>query len=275
MTQNCLGTIRSYYAKLSEKEKTIADYILKKPEIIIHRTINEVADDLNIADATVFRFSKRMGFKGFQAMKIALASEIMTPIQHNPEGVNEKKNEKTLPENIFNSTVKTLQNTLKILDINSFKKATELILQANRVEFYGTGGSSIIAMDAFYKFVKTEIKAFAYIDSHIQLLSASQLSKSDVAIIISHSGSNKVTMDILNTINETGAKTIGITSVPRSPISLNVDVALYTGSEESDTLSMGFSSQIAQISLINALCLNIVNLKQRTPGKVQNAISNT
>lgn len=262
MTLNCLGSIRSNYAKFSEKEKKIADYILEKPETIIHRTINEVADDLNIADATVFRFSKRIGFKGFQAMKIALASEIMTPIRTIHEEVTMKDNEKTLTEKIFKSNIRTLQNTLQIVDHNKIKTAIDFILQAKRVEVFGTDGSAIIAMDAFSKLARAGIRASSHMETHYQLLSASHLTEEDTAIIISHSGSNKETMNILKTIHETGAKTIGITGFSKSPISLNVDLALYTNTEEIEYLSMGFESQIAQISMIDALCLNIANLNK-------------
>ena len=66
MTQNCLGKIRSHYARFSEKEKKIANYILEQPEQIIHSTINEVADDLNVADATVFRFCSMNARATFQ-----------------------------------------------------------------------------------------------------------------------------------------------------------------------------------------------------------------
>jgi RpiR family transcriptional regulator, carbohydrate utilization regulator len=262
MPLNCLGTIRSSYHKFSEKEKKIADYILEKPELVIHRTINEVADDLNIADATVFRFSKHIGFKGFQALKIALASEITTPSRTIHEEKIDRDSQKTLTEKIFKSNIRTLQNTIQMIDGNSIKKAIDLILHANRVEFYGTGNSAIIAIDAFRKFVSTGIRAFGFIDTHFQLMSASQLTKDDLAIFISHSGSNVDTMKILKFVNETGAKTIGITSDPKSPISLNVDLALYTDSEETEYFSAAFSSQIAQLSLIDAICLNIINLKQ-------------
>jgi RpiR family carbohydrate utilization transcriptional regulator len=273
MPLNCLGTIRSSYHKFSEKEKKIADYILEKPEFVIHRTINEVADDLNIADATVFRFSKHIGFKGFQAMKIALASEITTPIRTIDEGTTDNVNEMTLTEEIFKSNIRILQNTLQMNDGNSIKNAIDLILHANRVEFYGTGGSAMITMNAFQKFISTGLKAFAFIDPHFQLLSASQLTKDDVAIFISHSGSNKDTMKILKAVNVTGAKTIGITSFPKSPISLNVDVSLYTDYEETEYLSASFFSQIAQLSLIDAICLTIINLKkiETSSNEVQSA----
>lgn len=279
MPQNCLGKIRSYYARLSEKEKKIADYILDSPEKIIHNTINEVAEDLNVADATVFRFCKRIGFKGYQAMKIALASEIFEPIQQIHEEIKEDDTEKTVAVKIFQSNIRALENTLQILDGPSIQKAVDLLLQADRVEFYGTGGSNVIAMDAFHKFVRTGIKAFAFIDSHFQLMSASQLGKKDVAVVISHSGTNKDTINILRTAQKNGAKTIGITSYPKSPIGQNVDVALFTSSEETEYRSEALSSRIGQLSLIDALYVNMmIRNKEKAKNsldKVREAISNT
>lgn len=260
MTQNCLGTIHSQYHKFSEKEKMIADYILKKPELVIHRTINEVADDLNIADATVFRFSKRIGFKGFQAMKIALASEVMSLSQTDQTEV-QVEDEDSFTEKIFNANIRTLQKTFELNSQDSINKAVQVIKCSNRVEVYGTGNSALMAMDGFQKFVSSGIRAFSYQDPHYQLLSAARLTSDDAAIIISHSGSNKETMNILKTAKDAGAKTVGITAFPKSPISLNVDIPLYTSVEETDSYSAAFASQIAQISLINALCMNILHLE--------------
>lgn len=264
MPQNCLGTIRSFYPKFSEKEKKIADYILQKPEIIIHRTINEVADDLNIADATVFRFSKRIGFKGFQAMKIALASETMTPVRPLLEEIPEKENEKTLTEKIFTANIRALQTTLEHIDSTSLKTAIDLILQANRVEVFGTGASAIIAMAASQKLLSVGVRANAYTDAHSQLLAASLLSGTDVALFISHSGASKETLTILKTTNETGAKAIAINGFPNSPLSLNAEVALLTSSEETDSFSATFATQIAQLTILDALCLNICHQKENS-----------
>ena len=258
MSQNCLGNIRSYYARLSEKEKKIADYILNNPDKIIHSTINEVAEDLNVADATVFRFCKRIGFKGYQAMKIALASQIMNTNQQIHEEISEDDDEKTIADKVFKSNTQTLENTLHILDSASITKAVHFILQADKVEFYGTGGSAVIAMDAFHKFMRTGIKAFSFIDSHFQLMSASQLTNKDVAVVISHSGTNKDTINILKTAQKNGAKIIGITGYPKSPLGQNADVSLYTSSEETEYRSEALSSRIAQLSLIDALYVNVM-----------------
>ncbi|CAH0344961.1 MurR/RpiR family transcriptional regulator [Bacillus sp. CECT 9360] len=279
MTQNCLGKIRSYYPRFSEKEKKIANYILENPEQIIHCTINEVAEDLNVADATVFRFCKRIGFKGYQAMKIALASEIMTPIQQIHEEITEQDNEKTVAEKIFKSNNRSLENTLQILESDSLKKAVSLLLNARRVEFYGTGGSSVIAMDAYHKFLRTGIQAFAFIDTHFQLMSASQLTSDDVAVVISHSGTNKDTIQILNTANENGVKTIGITSFPKSPLSQRVNVPLITSAEETEYRSEALASRISQLSLIDALYVNVMmknkNKAKQSLQKIRDVIAET
>ncbi|WP_071393773.1 MurR/RpiR family transcriptional regulator [Bacillus tuaregi] len=281
MSQNCIGKIRSNYARLSEKEKKIADYILDDPDKIIHGTINEVAEDLNIADATVFRFCKRIGFKGYQAMKIALASEIITPNQQIQEDIeiSDDDDAKTIADKVFQANIRTIENTVEILDHTAIQKAVNLLLYSNRVEFYGTGGSAVIAMDAFHKFVRTGIKAFAFIDSHFQLTSASQLTESDTAVIISHTGTNKDTLNILKTAKRNGAKTIAITGYPKSPIAQHADVALYTSSEDNEYRSEALSSRIAQLSLIDALYVNLVVLNkekaQRSLEKIRSTISET
>jgi len=281
MSQNCIGKIRSNYARLSEKEKKIADYILNDPDQIIHGTINEVAEDLNVADATVFRFCKRIGFKGYQAMKIALASEIVTSNQQVDEDIEILKDddEKTIAEKIFRSNIRTLENTLEILDTAAIQKAVDILLHANRVELYGTGGSAVIAMDGFHKFVRTGVKAFAFIDSHFQLMAASQLTEKDAAVVISHSGTNKDTLAILKTAKNNGAKTIAITGYPKSPIAQHADISLYTSSEDTEYRSESLSSRIGQLSLIDALYVNLRVLNKEhaklSLQKIRNTISET
>lgn len=279
MTHSCLGSIQSYYPRFSEKEKKIADYILENPDEIIHLTINEIAEDLNVAEATVFRFCKRIGFKGYQAMKIALASEVINTVQQIHEEITMQDSERTVAEKVFKSNIRTLENTLQMLDSQSLEKAVKLILHANKVEFYGTGGSALIAMDAYHKFLRTGINTFAFPDSHFQLMSASLLTKGDTAVIISHSGSNRDTLNILAVARENGANTIAITSFPKSPIAQNADVALFTSSAEIQYRSEALASRIAQLSLIDALYVNIMILNQDKANpsleKVRSAIART
>lgn len=256
--QHCLPRIRSHYSTFSEKERKIADYILNDPKKIIHSTINQVAEDLDIADSTVFRFCQRIGFKGYQALKIALASEIVTPINDIHESINEGDSVLTVSEKVFRSNMRTIEDTLGILEEEKLAEAMQTLLKADRIEFFGSGGSAVIALDAYHKFIRSGIPVIANLDSHMQLMSASQLTERDVAVIISHSGTTKDMLHILDVVKETGAKTIGITNFAKSPLSQGVDIGLFTVAEETDYRSEALSSRIAQLSIIDALFVNVM-----------------
>ncbi|MBU8909013.1 MurR/RpiR family transcriptional regulator [Desertibacillus haloalkaliphilus] len=257
MTGLCIPKIKGTYPQFSDKEKKIADYILENPNNIIHLTISQMADDLGVAEATIFRFCKRIGFKGYQAMKIALASEVVNQMQDIHETIHEGDDEKTVAEKVFKSNIKTLEETLQVIESEPFKTAVDALLQARRIEFYGSGGSGIIALDAHHKFIRTGIPTAAYMDSHFQLMSASQLTDEDVVVLLSHSGTSRDILQALEVAKEHSVRTIGITTLAKSPLSEGVDIPLYTVSEETEFRSEALASRLAQLSIIDALFVNV------------------
>lgn len=252
-TMNGTARIRGAYSTLSKKEQRIADYILKQPEQIIHHTINQVADDLDVAESTVFRFCQRVGFKGYQALKIALASDVVAPLQDIHEDITETDTALEIAEKIFSTNGKTIESTRQILEGASLEKAIELFLGARRIEFFGSGGSAVVALDAYHKFVRSGLQVSAILESHMQLMSASQLTTEDVAVVISHSGASKETLDIAKLLKEKGVPMVAITNYAKSPLSKIADVSLYTVSQETAFRSEALASRIAELSLIDAL----------------------
>ncbi|MCA1059444.1 MurR/RpiR family transcriptional regulator [Rossellomorea aquimaris] len=275
--QHCFPRIRSHYSQFSEKEKMIADYIIANPEKIIHSTISGVAEDLGIADATVFRFCKRLGYKGYQAMKISLASDMVTPIKDIHETINEQDSEGVIAQKVFRSNIRSLEDSLQILNEEAFQQAVQAILHAGRIEFYGTGGSGFIAMDAHHKFLRTGMATTAYNDSHMQLISASQLTENDVIVFISHSGANKDLLEVLEVAKKNRTKTIAITHFAKSPLSGRVDIPLFTVSQETEYRGEALASRISQLSIVDALYVNIMkkrkDLSQASLQKIRDAIS--
>ncbi|GEN54680.1 MurR/RpiR family transcriptional regulator [Halobacillus faecis] len=255
-TKHVISRIRSSYSQFSEKEKLIADYILENTEEIVHSTINQVADNLMVADATVFRFCKRLGFKGYQAMKIALASEIVNPIQDIHEKISEEDTDFEITEKVFQANIRALETSRDVQNPLSLKKAMEYLIEADRVFFFGSGGSNILAMDAQHKFMRTGMEAYAYPDTHVQLMSASQMRETDVAVVISHTGSNQDILDIVDVAKENKVKIIAITNFAKSPLTKVVDLSLYTVAEETEFRSEALASRIAGLSLIDSLFVN-------------------
>ncbi|MBN9655111.1 MurR/RpiR family transcriptional regulator [Halobacillus sp. GSS1] len=269
-TKHVISRIRSSYTQFSEKEKLIADYILENTEDIVHSTINQVADDLMVADATVFRFCKRLGFKGYQAMKIALASEIVNPIQDIHEKISEEDTDFEITEKVFQANIRALETSRDVQNPLSLKKAMEYLVEADRVFFFGSGGSNILAMDAQHKFMRTGMEAYAYPDTHLQLMSASQMRETDVAVVISHTGSNQDILDIVDVAKENHVKIIAITNFAKSPLTKVVDLSLYTVAEETEFRSEALASRIAGLSLIDSLFVNYsVKMKEQAQTATQ------
>ncbi|UOQ49289.1 MurR/RpiR family transcriptional regulator [Gracilibacillus caseinilyticus] len=256
--QTCLDQVRRNYPKFSVTERKIADYILKNPNQIIHSSINQLAEDLHVADSTVFRFCKRIGYKGYQAMKIALASEVVSSLQDIHEKVDQGDSVETVASKVFRSNMNALEETLQIIDEEEIRKAVKSLTTARFVHFFGTGGSNVVAIDAYHKFVRTGIAVQAVSDTHMQLMAASQLEKGDCAILISHSGSSKDIIHILNVLKEKNVTTIAITNFAKSTLSAAADIALYTSSVETDFRAEAFSSRIAQLSLLDLLYVNVL-----------------
>ena len=70
----------------------------------------------------------------------------------------------------FHSHITGLQDTLHLLNETALEQAVRALQEASRIEFYGNGGSGIIAMDAYHKFMRTGISCIAHTDSHFQIM---------------------------------------------------------------------------------------------------------
>ncbi|WP_423409311.1 MurR/RpiR family transcriptional regulator [Heyndrickxia sp. MSNUG] len=269
-TQNVIVKIKAIYSSLSSREKAVADYILKNPQEIIHLSITEFSENSSVAEATIFRFCKRLGFRGYQAFKIALASEVVEPIKNIHEEIKEEDEVLTLAEKVFTGHIEAIKDTLNLLDGQVLETIVETLSRATRIDFYGSGGSSAIAMDAYHKFLRTGINCHAHSDGHQQIISAALLGPGHAAIGISHSGSNKDVIEALRIAKANGAATIAITNHYKSPLTKEADYVLYTTSRETYFRSEALASRLVQLSLIDVLHVAVsVRKQEETLGNLQ------
>lgn len=273
--------IKSQYSSFNDTEKKIADFILNNPRKLIHSTISQVADKLAVADATIFRFCKKINFKGFHDLKISLATEFSQETSHYyiNEQIEQTDNASTFTSKVFKANILALNDSLRSINSKSIQQAVDALLAAEQIVFYGNGGSGIVAMDAQHKFLRTGLKVSAYTDNHMQLMSIAQLTEKDLAVVISHSGSNLNMMNILDIAKENGTQTIGITSFSKSPIDEKVDISLNVISQETEYQFEAFASRIAHLTMIDVLYIGVILNKKEFSDlalqKMRNAISYT
>lgn len=278
---NGILQIKSQYNTFNETERKIADYIINSTRDLIYSTISQVAEKLQVSDATIFRFCKKINLKGFQELKITLATELAEGLDNNygNEQITKNDTEQTIINKVFKANITALSDTLVSVDSKLIEKASDAILSSDQIVFYGNGGSGIVAMDAHHKFLRTGLKVSVYTDSHLQLMSLAQLTKNDAIVIISHSGSNLNMINLLDIAKENGTKSIAITSFSKSPVAEKSDIHLNTISQETGYQLEAFASRIAHLTIIDALYMSVIlkrkELTHNATQKMRNAIAYT
>ena len=243
---------------LSKKEKSTCSYVQKNNREVIHMSINELAELCNTSEASLVRLSQKLGYKGFQAMKISIAQDVIEPTMQIYEKLQEDDTVPTIVEKVFYSNIQALTDTLTVLKKNNIEKAVDLIIKSDHLVFYGVGGSSIIAQDAQHKFVRIGYLPLAFSDSNIQAMSAATLTEKDVVVIISHSGASSATLDVAAIAKDAGAQIITITNYSRCPLLKYSDIPLFTASPETEFKTEALSSRIAELVIVDSLFVGAV-----------------
>ncbi len=269
---NIIFRIKTLYDDMGRGEKKIADWILENQNEVISLSISELAEKCGCGEATIVRFAKRLGLGGYQELKISIAQESSGSSHIVNESINSEDSCTDIFSKILNDIYKSLVHTKKVLNDDNMETAAKKILEAERIVIFGLGNSASIAIDAQHKFLRAGLNAAAYYDNHMQAIAASHLTKKDVAIGISHSGSSKDVVEALKIAKEAGATTICITNFGKSPIIKHSDIKLYTASEEIKYTIFGMNSRHSQLAIIDSIYIYIIFRKNEEGIK---AVQNT
>ncbi len=244
------------YNDMGRSEKRVADWLFSHSGEVLPYSITDLASKCDSSEATIVRFSKRLGCTGYQELKITLAKEhekkVIAPT------ITSSDDCFSIFEKVCNDAYMSLERTKKTLSAESMTKAAMAISEARRVVLIGLGTSAQVAEDASNKLLRAGCNSSAYSDTHMQMIAVSQLTASDVVIGISQSGSSKDVVESIKTARVKGATTISITSKERSPIARQSDILLLTDTEETRHSSLGLNSHISRLIVIDALCYKIV-----------------
>ena len=256
---SCLYTITHIYDQLSASHRRIADYIIEHPQRAIHATIDTLAQEIGTSESTLVRFVRKLGYDGYQHFRISLATELISP----PKRVYETDigQEESIIPTVFNSSIETLQATKERLVDGQVLHVAKQMIKANNVALFGLGGSSIVALDGFHKFVRIGLPVKMVQDFHMQLMMASQCTTDDIAILYSHTGINIDAIAIADELRKQGCHTICITSNEHSTLSRHTDENLLVYTKSNGVISEAFSARIAQMAINDALYLYV--LKER------------
>lgn len=258
-----LSRIEQNLNRLSEAERKIGEYILEHPELVPNMTTKDLSKNSGVSESSIVRFCKSIGIGSFKSFKLELVKDItLTGMNLTDFDILQKRDE---PYDLFQKVTyvnkAAIEATPASLDRKEFEKAVDILSYADKLMFYGVGGSSTAAIDAYYKFTKLGYQCTTNHDFHFLLSAIPYLTEKSVFFAISMSGKTKDVLELSRFAKSQGATVIAITNIDKSPLYKEADIRLCTPVVEQDFRIGSIPSRMTQLTIIDSLYLSIFHSK--------------
>lgn len=248
--------IKQAEPRLRRSERKVADFVLSAPQTALSLGISALGSASGVSDPTVLRFCRALGFEGFHGFKLALARALALGAPFIREGVGSDDDMATLGAKICGQTASAIQGLQRFVDWPSVESAILCLSDAARIECYGVGASGAVAVDAQNKLIRLKIPVTAYIDPHMQIMSATSLTVGDVVLAFSYTGRAREVIAAANLARGQGAAVIALTTAG-TPLAAAATHPVLLPSVEDTEHFTPMVSRILQLVMIDILEIGV------------------
>lgn len=249
----------------TKSENKIYEYIQENSEQVLYHSLTELSEASEVAEATVLRFFRKLGYKGFQDFKFLFAQEVSAE--------SNQAHDETYIEKIRTNVVHAIEDTYDILDAKSLEGSIDAIGRSQDVVIFGIGSSGIAGLDMQNRLMRIGKHVSVFTDPHFQVMRASSLNENSVVIAISLTGSTKDIVDTVQIAKEKQATVIALTNYVKSPLTKYADYILLTSAKENPLDSGSLVSKITQLYLIDLICTGLTMKNYQEAEKVKMEIT--
>ena len=250
-------------------ESEIASYILNNKDEITKLKIQELADILFISKSAIHRFVKKIGFNGFNDLKVSIAKENADLLENNSYiTVNypfqAKDNPRQIAFKLLELYEKAIKDTFEYVDLDQIKAVSQLIDSADVIDVYTHAHNSNIAENFQDKMLTIGRSVNCPSSFYNQRLTVLASDQKHVAIILSYSGKATFILPIVKKLYEKGVKVIQIGKAGSNYYSQYVTYHLSISDSENNRDRMSqFSSHIAMQYIMDVLYGCIYNVRRK------------
>lgn len=240
--------------KLTKAERKIADYLETSAKEGRIMTSYELAEQLNIGQSTIIRFSKKLGYGSFRDLQVDL---VHTPSSSSIEDI--AVNESTKATNF-----KITKQYQEIIDLTYAQNSDAVIEEtirhikkANRILIHGIGNSNLFAEYFANRLTTIGIVAFVNGNNHVIYSTISCYTSEDLVILISESGETPEILQTAKIAQSYHVPVISMTRAVKNKLYDYSDIILRTVNRMSRTQLETMTMRCSQLCLIDMIYLNL------------------
>lgn len=201
---------------LSNSERAVAAFVLANTQKVCNMNTRELAKEAFVSPATVVRFSKKMGFYGFEQFKRQLYAEWTSNYGRDIVIDADFPFEEDTPiEELFDRMLRLEQNAIKatreLINTGKWEGLISDITSCNGIDIYGEGISFDTALNFKTNMNRIGYNVFMENDRGRQVNWCSNVFKDHFNLILSYSGESERTLSIAKFLHENGLNTLSIT----------------------------------------------------------------
>ena len=252
-----------HFEELTELEQEIARYFLQAETIQDDLSSQQVTQKLHISQAALTRFAKKCGFTGYR--------EFVFQYQHQSSKADTHSHKHSpLTKRVLRSYSIMREQTQDLIDEEQLERVAQLIDNAERVYFFGTGSSGLIAREMKLRFMRLGVVCEALTDQDGFAWTTSIMDENCLVLGFSLSGTTQSVLDSLLDAKEMGAKTILFTSVPNKNSQAYTETVLVASHSQSSYIQR-ISAQLPMLILIDLIYAYFLEINRESKEKIFNS----
>lgn len=247
--------ISENYKDLTKSEKQIADYLRKNQEESAFLSAGEVANRLDLSEATLVRFARSLGFDSYPAMREVLQENFRRRVTHSARlrsRLDDLREAGDIYERLVVSEMDYMTQSLESVDREALHQAVSLMENRKRIYIFGIGPSASLV-----ELMRLRLERFGH--QVVPLTTAGRellepllsMTEQDLLFVICFFDVTPALQFLLDYARDTNCPVIMLTDTLGSIIGNKATVVL---SAKRGPVS-GFHSLVVPMTIINSLLL--------------------
>lgn len=208
MVSAVIAKIISMQSSLTVSENEIAQYVINNPDQVVASTITATAQNTHTSEASINRFCKKIGFKGFNSFKVALAQDSF----YNSMREAEPASQDSFIAAISQDYRHMLINTTAMLDEHQVFRAAAEMYKASHIYIFSMSYTRFVAQQLEFRLGMVGLYAKAITDLNDARILASGIGRDDAVLVIAPTLLVRELYQAISICHGNGAVVISITS---------------------------------------------------------------
>lgn len=238
--------------ELTRAEQKILDFINTNTDAFLFLPIGQLAQQLELSDATLSRFARHVGCRDFKALKSLVMEQASGPAAKLAGTLSQE--EPFTPAAWLERQRLYLQKTAEQLDSAAFDQAAEALITARRVFLHGKNASAALAQMLYFRLRRLGLPVTLLPTGGSELLEGLvQAGREDLVVLFSFSKLSREGRILLEQSRRAGYRTLAFVGRTCLAEGERADIQLfaYRGGERE------YHSMAAPTALLDALVVEV------------------